>query len=140
MLPRNGNRCSEWKWFPGKLVWETLHPAANIPCVEDMCCLISNLCHSLLVMGPMLLGHYSLLAFHMVLVAIHPGKTAGHTTFCSGNISVSARIVALQDLKDGNPELAGMRWVVEWTSCTDIIIQLPFKLHLFGLLFNTLLI
>lgn len=42
-----------------------------------------------------------------------PGETAGHTTFCSGNILVSARIVALQGLKDGNPELAGMRWVVE---------------------------
>lgn len=66
-----------------------------------MCCLIQNRCHSLLVMGPMLLGHYSLLAFHMVLVAIHPGKTAGHTTFFSGNILVSARTVELQGLKDG---------------------------------------
>ena len=73
-------------------------------------------------------------------VAIHPGKTAGHTTFCSGNILISARIVALHGLKDGNPELAGMRCMVESTCCTDNLIQLPFKLHLFRILFNILFI
>lgn len=73
-------------------------------------------------------------------VTIHPGKTAEHTTFCSGNILVSARIVALQGLKDGNPELAGMRCMVESTCYTDNTIQLPFKLHLFGMLFKILFI
>ena len=73
-------------------------------------------------------------------VAIHPGKTSGHTTFCSGNIFVSARTVAVQGLKDGNPELAGMRFMVESTCCTDNTVQLPFKLHLFGILFKILFI
>lgn len=136
----------QWKWFPRQISLGNSAYCYKYPLCEDMCCLIQTLCHSLLVMGPMLQGHYSpsLHATWCWWSCYSPGensrKTAGHTTFCSGNILISARIVALQGLKDGNPELAGMRCMVESTCCTDNPIQLPFKLHLFRILFNILFI
>lgn len=60
----------EWKEFPGKLVWETLQTTANIPHVEDMCCLIKNLWHAFLEVECMLLGHGPLLPPHTLLVEL----------------------------------------------------------------------
>lgn len=86
----------------------------------------------------MLLGHFSFLPVHGAGgVAIHPGKTAGHTTF----IFSLCKNCGIARSKDMNPELlAAMPCVVESTCSIDNTIQLPFKLLQFGILLNILFI